>query len=158
MHVKQDGVALFRSIVMPVQLTAWASQIKREYERLETARQHGGPAAVHQLIAPDQRFVPTASSLTLGAVFSDEDLKALLADVLAGPAGAWIRSELRSTLACDVNQAWIRRQYAARHYPPLHAPHGWHQHGGLGFDFLSHPDGSFPANALLPMVTCWLAL
>src|SRR6266404_3531060 len=39
-----------------------------------------------------------------------------------------------------------------------HAPHGWHQDGALRFDFQSHPDGNFPSDAVLPMVTCWIAL
>jgi hypothetical protein len=102
--------------------------------------------------------MPTASSLTLGAIFTDEDLRALFAEIGSGAASAWIRDELQSRIVCDVDQAWVRRQYAPARYPPLHAPHGWHQDGALGFDFLSHAGGAFPPDALLPMVTCWIAL
>jgi ectoine hydroxylase-related dioxygenase (phytanoyl-CoA dioxygenase family) len=110
------------------------------------------------LVPPGQRFVPNASSLTLGAVFSEDTLRAVLDRVRAGPAGAWIRDELGEPVACDLEQAWVRRQYAPQHYPSLHTPHGWHQDGALGFDFLSHPEGNFPPEALLAMVTCWIAL
>ena len=61
-------------------------------------------------------------------------------------------------IACTLTQSWVRRQYAPHRYPPLHAPHGWHQDGALGFDFLSHPGERFPSDALLSMVTCWIAL
>jgi ectoine hydroxylase-related dioxygenase (phytanoyl-CoA dioxygenase family) len=52
----------------------------------------------------------------------------------------------------------VRRQYAPSSYPPLHAPHGWHQDGALKFDFLSHPIGELPPNAMLNMVTCWISI
>jgi hypothetical protein len=66
--------------------------------------------------------------------------------------------QLGSRAACDVDQSWVRRQYAPRNYPPWHGPHGWHQDGALGFDYLSHGDGTFPPDALLSMVTCWIPL
>lgn len=61
-------------------------------------------------------------------------------------------------LVCDLDQAWVRRQYAPAHAPPLHHPHVWHQDGALGFDFLTHAGQPFPADALLEMVTAWIAL
>jgi ectoine hydroxylase-related dioxygenase (phytanoyl-CoA dioxygenase family) len=82
----------------------------------------------------------------------------MLAKLFAGPAGEWIKHELSGQFACDVDQAWVRRQYGPQHYPAFHAPHGWHQDGALGFDFLSHENSSFPPDAILPMVTCWIAL
>jgi hypothetical protein len=82
----------------------------------------------------------------------------LLDLIAAGPAGAWIRGELGPQLACDLDQAWVRRQYPPGKYPPLHAPHGWHQDGALGFDFLAEPGGMVPPEAVLPMATCWIAL
>jgi hypothetical protein len=153
-----DALALCRSVVDSAQLAAWKSGIDVNYQRLETARRQGGLPAVNRLMASGQRFVPTASSLTIGAVLSDENVRALFALISAGPAGLWIRDELGNRLACDLDQAWVRRQYAPSRYPPFHAPHGWHQDGALGFDYLSHRDGKFPPDALLSMVTCWIAL
>jgi hypothetical protein len=63
------------------QLADWTPQIDAQYGALEAERQEGGPAAASRLVAPGQRFVPTASSFTLGAILSDETLGALLAVV-----------------------------------------------------------------------------
>lgn len=149
---------MVQSVLAGAQLAHCTSRIDIEYQKLEIARQQGGPEAATRIVAPGERFVPTASSLTLGAILSHEDRRILLAEIGAASAGAWIRGELGSRLACDLDQAWVRRQYAPWRYPPLHAPHGWHQDGGLGFDFPSHRGGTFPSDALLPMVTCWITL
>src|SRR5207245_70955 len=109
-------------------------------------------------LAPGQRFVATASSVTLGAVLSDQEIQVLLATIVAGATGEWIRAELGARLAVDLDQAWVRRQYAPTHYPAWHAPHGWHQDGALAFDFHSQPGEAFPDGALLSMVTCWVSL
>lgn len=149
---------LQRSVLGSQQPADWTSQIEARYQVLEVARKDGGSAAVSRLLAPGERFVPTASSVTIGAVFPSEHLAAMLEKILSGPAGDWVRSELQGTVACDADQAWVRRQYAPRNYPRFHSPHGWHQDGALGFDFLSHSDGSFPADSLMLMATCWIAL
>jgi hypothetical protein len=155
---EQDGFDMRRSVLALPELLSLASRVDGCYQTLEEARRRGGLAAVNPLVPSGQRFVATASSLTLGAVLSDEELQCLLTTISTGPAGAWIRNESKDQIACDLDQAWVRRQYAPEHYPPLHAPHGWHQDGALGFDFLSYGDGSFPADALLSMVTCWITL
>jgi hypothetical protein len=151
-------LALIRFVLAGSQLADWTLRIDARYEALESARRQGGVAAVSQLLPPGERFVPTASSLTIGAVSSDVDLNALLAAISAGPAGEWIKAEFGSPVACDRDESWVRRQYAPAKYPPLHAPHDWHQDGALRFDYLSHLDGVFPPDALLSMVTCWIPL
>jgi hypothetical protein len=154
----QQGITLHRSVLVQPQLAVRTSQIEARYEVLEAAHQEGGPVAVGWFLTPGQQFVPTASSVTFGAVFPPENLAAMLGEILTGPVGDWIRNELGGRVACDVDQGWIRRQYAPGNYPRFHSPHGWHQDGALGFDYLSQADGSFPAAALLSMVTCWIAL
>ena len=61
-------------------------------------------------------------------------------------------------LAIDADQCWVRRQYAAASAPPRHGPHSWHQDGALGFEFAPSGDANVPADALLPLVTCWIPL
>src|SRR6266850_1348933 len=151
-----EGVAFCPGVLSQAQLVPWVTRIDEQYERIEAARQLGG--GVSAVIPPGQRFAPTASSFTIGAIFPDGKFQTLFAAIDAGCAGAWIRSTMSDGIACDLTQSWVRRQYAPHCYPPLHAPHGWHQDGALGFDFLSYPDGIFPSDALLPMVTCWIAL
>jgi hypothetical protein len=154
----KEGIALIRSVLVGLQLARWTAQIDARYQAVEAAYRQGGAAAVSQLVPPGERFVATASSLTIGAILSDEDLRALLAGISAGSVGEWIKAEFGNRVACDLDQAWVRRQYAPGNYPPLHAPHGWHQDGALRFDFRSHLDGIYPPDALLPVVTCWIAL
>ena len=60
--------------------------------------------------------------------------------------------------ACDLDQAWVRRQYAPGHYPRDHAPHGWHQDGALSFDFRAIGATEPGPEALLSLVTCWFPL
>src|SRR5205085_2056920 len=91
-------------------------------------------------------------------LLSDEEVINWLGQISQGAAGAWIREQLGPKVECDMNEGWVRRQYAPRNYPAFHAPHGWHQDGGLGFDYSAHADGVFPADAMLPMVTCWIPL
>jgi hypothetical protein len=153
-----NGIVLYRSALAGRKLVDWKSQIDECYGQIEAARQHGDSAAVAQLIGPSEQFAPTASSFTIGTALSDENLRNLLSTLTTGCAGAWIESTLRSHVSCDLDQSWVRRQYAPSRYPPFHAPHGWHQDGALKFDFSSYPDGNFPADAMLNMVTCWIAL
>jgi len=150
------GVAFCPGVLSVAQLMPWVTRIDEQYERIEAARKLG--AGVSAVIPPGQRFAPTASSFTIGTIFPDDELQTLFGAIDAGRAGAWIRSTISGGLACNLTQSWVRRQYAPHRYPPLHAPHGWHQDGALRFDFQSHPDGNFPSDAVLPMVTCWIAL
>lgn len=61
-------------------------------------------------------------------------------------------------LAIDVNQCWVRRQYPPGSAPLRHRPHRWHQDGALGFDFALGGDAPVADDAVLRMVTCWVAL
>jgi len=152
------GVAFCPAVLSQAQLAPWVSRIDAQYERIEAARGQVSATGISDLIPPGQRFAPTASSFTIGTILTDEELQTLFTAIDAARTGAWIRSTMSNGIAYDLTQSWVRRQYAPHRYPPLHAPHGWHQDGALGFDFLSHPGGRFPADALLPMVTCWIAL
>lgn len=96
-----------------------------------------------------------SSSLRLGAVAS-LDAEAIARALLRSEVGPFCRDRLGAALACDVDQCWVRRQYAPARYPPGHAPHSWHQDGALGFDFLRAQAPS--VDDLLAMVTCWIAL
>ena len=82
----------------------------------------------------------------------------LLRSLASGRISALLRPTLGANIAVNLDQAWVRRQYAPARYPPLHAPHGWHQDGALAFDFLALGCATPPPNALLDMVTCWISL
>lgn len=57
---------------------------------------------------------------------------------------------------CDIDLAWLRRQYPTSIRPAVAAPHSWHQDGACGFDFIN---GDLSAeDALLPMLTVWIPL
>ena len=103
-----------------------------------------------------ESFNVQSSSLRLAAV-SGLDAVAIADLLLRGEAGAFCAARLGDALACNVDQCWIRRQYAPARYPPGHAPHAWHQDGALAFDFLREPAHQ-RAGGLLNMVTCWIAL
>ena len=111
------------------------------------------PAWARQAPAgPD--FNPCSSSLRAAAVPA-LDLRGIAASLLAGDVGAISRGRLGDALALDLDQCWVRRQYAPARVPAGHARHSWHQDGALGFDFL---DPGTTDGAVLAMVTCWIAL
>jgi hypothetical protein len=153
-----DGIILCRAILTPEHVMKWKSSIDARYHDLEIARRNGDTANVTRITAVRERFVPTASSFTIAALNSEFNVSELLNLIATGFAGIWIKNILGSQLLCNLEQSWVRRQYAPSRYPPLHAPHGWHQDGALKFDFQSHPIGEFPPNAVLNMVTCWISL
>ena len=99
-------------------------------------------------------FNPYSSSLRAEAVES-LSLEAVARALLDGEVGRIAHARLGDALMLDIDQCWIRRQYAPSQAPDGHAPHSWHQDGALGFDFLGAPPR---AGALLSMATCWIAL
>lgn len=154
----RDGIILCRAILAREHVIKWKFAIDARYHDLEIARRNGDTANVTQITGVREHFVPTASSFIIGALNSESNVSELLNLIATGSAGIWIKNILGSQLLCNLEQSWVRRQYAPSHYPPLHAPHGWHQDGALKFDFQSQPDGEFPPNAVLNMVTCWISL
>ncbi len=65
-----------------------------------------------------------------------------------------VQSMLGTKAALLADQCWGRRQFAPGRYPDGHSAHVWHQDGALHFDFVA----PYPADALLKMLTCWIAL
>lgn len=148
-----NSMQFCRALLPEPILTALRARIDVTYRQLE----HASPAdraMVAQRLG-GLKFVSTASSLLLEAALSEAQLKDLFGVLRASEAAAWITARLGAPVAVDLDQAWIRRQYAPSRYPPLHRPHGWHQDGALGFDFLSRSGSS---NGLLSMVTAWITL
>jgi hypothetical protein len=76
-----------------------------------------------------------------------------LAGVLQAVADSALREPIEAALGpaplCNVDQSWIRHGQPA---------HGWHQDGALHFDFMAHAGQAPPPDALLDMLTCWIAL
>src|ERR1035438_1742573 len=107
-----DGMALRRCVLGHPQLEPLKLQIDSRYKIIEKVRHQDRSAVVGDFLAPGQRFVPTASSFTLGAVLPAEYLHALVGRINSGPVGLWIRGALQSQIACDLSQSWTRRQYA----------------------------------------------
>lgn len=156
--IVREGIILCRSILRQEYLRKWKSVIDSRYHDLEVARRNGDTTNITPQAGTRERFVPTASSFTIGALTHEGEIGELLDSVSIGIAGRWTKNILGWRLLCNLDQSWVRRQYAPLRYPPLHAPHGWHQDGALKFDFQSHQNGDFPRNAKLNMVTCWIAL
>jgi ectoine hydroxylase-related dioxygenase (phytanoyl-CoA dioxygenase family) len=104
----------------------------------------------------DGAFNPYSSSIRARTLRSLAP-EAVAATLLHGELREFCVALLGDALACNVDQCWVRRQYAPSRYPPRHAPHAWHQDGALGFDFL-HPTRPQSDIDLLDMVTCWIAL
>jgi hypothetical protein len=149
---------LFKSVLPLPQLSSWRARINEAYERIPRSPISQLPPPPPEGLPPGEKFVPTASSFTIGAILSGGDLNSLLSSLSENAIGLYLRQALGDQVVCNLDHSWIRRQYAPHRYPRFHAPHAWHQDGALAFDFLSYPDGNYPPDALLQMATCWIAL
>lgn len=95
--------------------------------------------------------VPPLSSLRLPGV-PGIDIAEVLRAALASPLAEHIARRLGAAPLCNLDQCWLRRQ--APPGQPGHRPHGWHQDGALGHDFMTRADDG----GLLAMLTAWIAL
>jgi hypothetical protein len=69
--------------------------------------------------------------------------------VAASAPAAAIVARLGPAPQCNLSHSFLR------HGRP---PHHWHQDGALRLDFIAHDKRPLPADALLEMLTCWIAL
>ena len=100
--------------------------------------------------------MPESSSFRLGAVTALSVVDVWSA--LSGHVRECCVGVLGPRLAIDADQCWVRRQYPPESAPPRHRPHSWHQDGALGFEFPRSDHVAIPDDALLRVVTCWIAL
>lgn len=154
MPLRETGIQLLRQILDCELVRRCAEAADRFYQKIQSQ----SPEVVQQSLPTGQKYVPTASSFTLEAVFEPEDCRRILRAIAASSARHLIERALAGPPLCDLDQAWVRRQYAPGRYPPLHAPHAWHQDGALRHDFKAQAPTAPGENDLLPMLTCWLPL
>ncbi len=148
--LRDHGVFIARRCLAPEDVNAWREAAEARYAAVDAVSAQSGPWAVSAALGLP--FVPTASSLGLSALGA---LAQRITDTVANALGPAMSGALDGPFRSLGESAWLRRQFAPRHAPPHHAPHAWHQDGGLGFDYLGDAD---LADGLLPMVTCWCPL
>jgi len=153
-----EGLLWCPALVPGALLERWAIRASSLYLALDTARVRGDVSQINQVVPPGQKLALTASSFTLGAVLTEDDLGTLDGLFKQGTTGQWLRQQFESSFAWDLDRSWVRRQYAPGRYPRWHAPHAWHQDGALGFDFAQASTSGAPAAVPIEMVTCWIAL
>src|SRR5260370_40155654 len=76
------------------------------------------PEAVQKSLPPGQKYVPTASSFTLEAVFDPEDCQRILRAIATSSVRHFFERALAGPPLCDLDQSWVRSQYAPGRYPP----------------------------------------
>ncbi|MBU3005755.1 phytanoyl-CoA dioxygenase family protein [Paraglaciecola arctica] len=154
-----NAVSITRHAISVDVTTSLNCAAQRCYQNIMLLMETQSVDATAASLPQTQKFLPHASSFSLHSLNDQALVIHLLKEIAQGPAASEIRKMLgRHQVSCDYDQAWIRRQYAPHLYPPEHAPHGWHQDGALGFDFLASKDIEQEASPLLPTVTCWIAL
>jgi hypothetical protein len=77
------------------------------------------------------------------------DASEVLAAIAASPLRPLIEARLGPSPLCNLSQSWLRHGRPAHH---------WHQDGALRFDFGAFAGRPPPADALLEMLTGWIAL
>lgn len=154
----QAGFVLLRGVFATEMVEEFAGVAEECFRELEAIRTRHGAEAVARSLPPGQKYLPAASSFTFDAIFQEDRRRQVLGALATRPLRPLIETVLGGPCACDLDQAWVRRQYAPGHYPPGHAPHGWHQDGALGFDFTAVGGTEPGSEALLRLVTCWVPL
>jgi hypothetical protein len=148
--LKNDGVAIARRALSAETVRGWRAAAEARYREVDAIGAIDGPWVVGDRLGVP--FVPTASSLGLSALGPlAREIATQIQRAVGGPMEAVMGTSSRPLL----ESAWLRRQFAPGQAPTYHAPHAWHQDGGLGFDYLNDTD---LAGGLLPMVTCWCPL
>lgn len=153
--LRAHGAVLVRGALAREWVAALREAADARYRRVEELAPRATSGAQPRELPGGWRFVPTASSLSLGALDEPHGLPVACALAATSPLRAILVALHEGPFAIDLDQAWLRRQHAPAHAPRWHAPHAWHQDGALGHDFALGADAP---GALLPMVTCWAPL
>jgi hypothetical protein len=151
------GIACVASALGKAELNSCKAGVDAFYRILGLSGGFGSPAELSRIIPPGEKAAPTASSVTVLCAFSLSDLQRFAA-ALCPEFHERVRSSLNAQPVCDLDEAWIRRQYAPSRYPRAHAPHGWHQDGALAYDFTAPGLAAGMPEAVLPMMTGWITL
>jgi len=154
----RQGVSLVRSALPPALIAQWREIADRQYARIESIEQREGLEGVRRWLPPSQHYLPNVSSVSIQGVYAESDWQMILEALAETSLRTMIELELGGPFVCDLDRAWVRRQYAIHRRPSGHAPHSWHQDGALLYPF-DPTEAEAPAvDGLLRMVTCWLAL
>jgi hypothetical protein len=151
--LREEGWICLRGIFPAPSLEPFLAVAATAYGEVDAVRKTHGEAAYLQHLPGDLRYVPTASSFPLHGLHPG--LGGWL-DTLPAQLKRLLHGELGESVACDIDQAWLRRQYAPGRGHRLHHPHAWHQDGALGYDFTA--TGRERSDELLEMLVCWIPL
>jgi hypothetical protein len=152
------GVWLQRRLIDSALIGKLAQIIDPFYQRIDAIKEKDGAEGVRKVLTPGQKYASLVSSVTLGTALGSREWHGIFQAIGASPIKNIMEDALGGAVMCDLDQAWIRRQYAPCQYPSGHSPHGWHQDGALGYDFIAAGKNGVDPGALLPMLTCWIPL
>lgn len=129
-----------------------STEIDKWFVDIDALKKIHGDFGVAERLPSEAHYLPTASSIALNAVIPPEKL----IDAFSPLLKERIVSLLGAKPLCDINIAWLRRQYPESMKAAIARPHGWHQDGAYGVDFMDSNDTR--DESLLPMITAWLPL
>lgn len=161
-HLADRGFARWPRLLPEALLASVSGRMTGLYDAVDSWLEGRGPSPLPAPLperlrptdaGPDVRYVPTADSLSLGVLGPLAEViwsaaEATLGPVFAAEFGAGVTARRLA------EHAWLRRQHPPGAQRPPRSPHGWHQDGGLGFDYLSGD----ATDGLLPMLTAWIPL
>jgi hypothetical protein len=122
------------------------------FKKIDQISSDHGAWSVAEYLPVEARYLPSARSISLAFVV---DISVLL-DAFSASLKQYLVKELGPAAVCDVDLAWLRRQYPPSMRPQASAPHNWHQDGAYGFNFSQQHPGD--EGALIPMLTLWAPL
>lgn len=106
-----SGIACVASALGKAELNSCKAQVEALYRALGSAGGFDNAAALAKIIPPGEKAAPTASSVTVLSALKLSDLHQF-AHALGPEFHERVRSSLNAQPICDLDEAWIRRQYA----------------------------------------------
>lgn len=149
---KVSGARQLNSAIGLESLRGIAESADSYFKKIDQISRDHGPWNVGDYLPTEARYIPSARSISLPFVV---DISVVL-DAFSSSLRQYLIAALGVEPVCDLDLAWLRRQYPSSLRPAASTPHSWHQDGAYGFDF-SQQDPQ-EEGALVPMLTLWAPL
>src|SRR5689334_7251743 len=88
------ALTLHKNLLPTDLIGALRSQIDSKFDQIESAARSGRSA--NEVIGATERYIPTASSFTIGAAVSQGTVDLILSRIADAPTGRWIKDELEN--------------------------------------------------------------
>jgi ectoine hydroxylase-related dioxygenase (phytanoyl-CoA dioxygenase family) len=158
--LQEQGVVVLKNIFNFEQLSKLIQATEQCFESIEILSKEKGIHQVKNHLPTNYNFLPHVTSLNICALddYDNSVITETLNLIESSPIREIISKIMGENSKLDLNQSWLRKQYAPANYHDLHHPHAWHQDGSLGLQFPLTSAQKYVDIPLNNLITCWLPL